>query len=79
MKKITKDNLFAPKPSRSESKSAITDKTARAITDRESSERQRKTESLRAARLEREKGEPEKFVSGTPSKKKAKPIMKKGG
>jgi hypothetical protein len=76
MKKITKDNLFAPKPSRSESKSATTDKAARAITDRESNERQRKTEKLRAARLEREKIDRDRLVSGIVSRKKVKPSSK---
>jgi len=79
MNKITKDNLFKPKQSRSESKSATTDNAARAIIDRESSERLRKTERLRAARLADEKKKRDRLLSGIVSKKNAKPSSKKSG
>lgn len=78
MNEITKDNLFKPKPSRSESKSATTDKVARAITDRESAERRRKTERLRAARLARENAQQQSPVLKMGSAKNAKPHSKKG-
>ena len=46
---VTKETLF--KPTRSETKAEITDRTVRAILDDEVAKRRAKTEKLRAARL----------------------------
>ena len=49
---LTKDTLFKKPLSRMEAKSAITDKTAKAILQTEKAAVDAKTERLRAARLE---------------------------
>jgi hypothetical protein len=54
MKKITKDNLFKPNPTRGETKHETTDEAARAIIESEAGKRERKTERLREARLAKE-------------------------
>jgi hypothetical protein len=54
-KRITKENLFKPSKSRSETKADITDNAARAIIETEAAKRREKSERLRAARLAHEK------------------------
>jgi hypothetical protein len=54
-KRITKENLFKPSKSRSETKADITDNAARAIIETEAAKRHEKSERLRAARLAHEK------------------------
>ena len=53
-KKLTKDRVFKPALSRTETKADITDRTARAILDDENAKRREKIAKLRAARLEME-------------------------
>lgn len=50
----TKDNLFRPALSRTETKADITDRVAREIIQEETNRRQTLTEKLRAARLVQE-------------------------
>ncbi|MGK2286075.1 hypothetical protein [Pedomonas sp. V897] len=54
MTALTKDTLFRPTPSRSETRAEITDRTAREIIQSETERSRAKTERLRAARLEQE-------------------------
>ena len=53
-KSLTKDPLFKPTQSKRETKSDITDRTARAILAEESAKSQAKTAKLRAARKKME-------------------------
>ena len=55
-KKLTKDTLFKPAPSRRETKSDITDRTVRAILADEAARSRAKTAKLRAARMKLEAG-----------------------
>lgn len=50
-KRVTKENLFKPSKSKSETKADITDSAARAILDAEAAKRRAKSERLRAQRL----------------------------
>ncbi|KXO74930.1 hypothetical protein [Brucella anthropi] len=52
---LTEDTLFKKPLSRMEAKSAITDKTAKAILKHEKAAVDAKTERLKAARLERDR------------------------
>lgn len=56
-KPITKDNLFKPAKSKSETKADITDRAAQAIIDSEADKRRAKTERLKAQRLAQEQEE----------------------
>lgn len=49
MKRLTRETLF--KPTRAESKQAVTDGTARAMIEAEAERRQKKTQRLRELRL----------------------------
>ena len=60
MARLTKDNLFKPPLSRMEAKNKTTDEISRAITQDESVQRHRKTERLKALRLEKEAQEKER-------------------
>jgi hypothetical protein len=51
VKRITKQDLFKPSKSRSETKADLTDNAARAIIEAEAANRREKTELLRAKRL----------------------------
>ena len=51
---ITKDNLFKPKPSRTETKHSITNREAWTIIEKNADELKAKTERLKKARLEME-------------------------
>ena len=55
LKRITKENLFKPNKSRTESKADITNSIARAIIEVEAAKRRKKSERLRAQRLAHEK------------------------
>ncbi|APX69454.1 hypothetical protein IB024_09860 [Brucella sp. 6810] len=55
---FNKVTLFKPNLSRMEAKSAVTDKTAKAILDTERAAVEAKTERLRAARLASEENKP---------------------
>lgn len=70
MTRLTKDTLF--KPTRAESKQATTDSAARSILEAEAAARQKKTERLRAMRLEVEAAT-EKQQAAHPRSAKAKP------
>jgi hypothetical protein len=52
MKRLTRETLF--KPTRAESKQAVTDNTARSMIEAEAEARQKKTERLRQMRLDAE-------------------------
>ena len=54
-KRITKDNLFKPAKSKSETKADITSRAAQTIMDAEAAKRREKTERLKAQRLAAEK------------------------
>ena len=54
MTQPTKDTLFRPVPSRTETKADITDRIAREIIQSETDRRHALTEKLKAARLEQE-------------------------
>jgi small subunit ribosomal protein S21 len=53
-KRLTKDTLFIPAPSRRETKSDITDRAAREILAEEAARSRAKTVKLRAARIKLE-------------------------
>ncbi|WP_157015546.1 hypothetical protein [Mesorhizobium xinjiangense] len=55
---MTKDNLFRPMPTKSQSKAELTDSTARAIIQAEADDREGKTRRLRQARLQMEARQP---------------------
>lgn len=76
MGKLNKDNLFKPNLSRAENKSRTTDEIARAITDDEIAQRNRKTERLRAIRLAKEAEERENGTDAAPKKKRAAPAKR---
>jgi hypothetical protein len=69
---ITEQNLFRPAPSRAETKSDITDKTARALIEAEADSRDAKTARLRLARLAMEALQP----AIAPAKPRAKAASK---
>jgi hypothetical protein len=71
MSKVTRDNLFKPALSRTESRSKTTDEISRAITEAEIAKRERKTERLRAMRLAKEAEEREKSGGEEKPKKTA--------
>ena len=54
MRRMPEVGIFKPTPSRTEAKSDVTTRTARAIVDTEATLRAAKTKRLRAARLARE-------------------------
>lgn len=54
MTSATKDNVFRPVPSRTETKADITDRVAREIIQSETDRRNALTQRLRAARLAQE-------------------------
>lgn len=54
MEEPTKETLFKQPRTRMETKNAVTDKTAKAILEKERAAVDAKTERLRAARLERD-------------------------
>lgn len=54
---LTKDTLFKPNPSRMEARNAVTDKTAKAILQKEHDDMETKTQRLRAARLNRDQAD----------------------
>ncbi|HEU4986521.1 MAG TPA: hypothetical protein VFT89_05585, partial [Rhizobiaceae bacterium] len=64
---LTKDTLFAPKPSKAETKNDVTTQVARAIIDAETAARQAKSQRLRELRLKKEAEE----VGKPPAKKPA--------
>lgn len=64
MKRLTRETLF--KPTRAESKQAMTDDTARSMIEAEAETRQKKTERLRKLRLAAE-------AETEPADRKAKP------
>ncbi|WP_309084547.1 hypothetical protein [Chelativorans sp.] len=76
MAKVTRDNLFKPTLSRTETKSRTTDEVSRAITSAEVAQRERKTARLKAMRLAKEAEEREKG-GGEPPKKLARAKRKK--
>lgn len=67
---LTKDNLFKPAPSRAETKADITDRSARAIIEKETGDLKNKTERLRQARLEMEAQQKTKAPEAKPRRKK---------
>lgn len=71
---ITKDNLFRPMRSKSETKAEITDSTARAIIGAEAERREAKTAKLREARLASE----ERDAASPPAKPRARKAAKPG-
>ena len=71
VKPITTSGIFKPLHSKAETRSQITDNTARAIVDAETSARDKKTARLRAARLAKEAVESETPPPAKPVKKPA--------
>lgn len=68
MKHLTKDTLF--KPTKAESKQAMTDTAARSILEAEAAERQKKTDRLRKMRLEVEAAAEKQKKKSGPAKRK---------
>lgn len=67
----TKESIFKPTKSKAETKSEITDRTARAVIDAEANARDAKTERLKAQRLAMEaKRAAEEAANPAPVKKK---------
>ncbi len=60
------------KPTRTESKQAITDSVARELIDAEAAARRAKTERLRAMRLAKETGHEKSSVKARPARKASK-------
>jgi hypothetical protein len=73
---VTKDNLFRPAPSRAETKSEITTRTAKAMIDADVNSREAKTARLRKARLAMEASQPEPEPAKPRRKAAAKPKQK---
>lgn len=74
VKSITTSGIFKPLSSKAETRSQVTDNTARAIVEAETSARDKKTAKLRAARLAKEAVESE-----APPPVPAKPARKTAG
>jgi hypothetical protein len=70
-KTIETRGVFAPNPSRQDSKATTTNSVARSILETEAKQREAKTARLRALRLKMEAETPPEPVKAKPAKKRA--------
>ena len=76
---LTKDTLFAPKPSKAETKNDITTQVARAIIEDEVAAREAKTRRLRELRLKKEAEELDKPPAKKAASRRATPKKRVAG